>query len=139
MKRSAAIITLLIALLLTGCLNRGDPMVLLDENIEQVDVSYSRGGGMINDDILYTYSDEAAIQSFQQIITSARKRPVEITTAPDYDIVVSYGEHWPLHGIHVWLGEEGEESVFSYLADFEETYVTNANTTKQLRELVERE
>ncbi|OLS38370.1 hypothetical protein BTR22_07165 [Alkalihalophilus pseudofirmus] len=114
-------------------------MVLLDENIEHVDVSYSRGGGMINDDILYTYSDKAAIQSFQQIITSARKQPLEITTGPTYDIVVSYGEQLPLHGIHVWLGEEGEESVLTYLPNFEETYVTNANTTKQLRKLVEKE
>ncbi|MDV2884675.1 hypothetical protein RYX45_05760 [Alkalihalophilus pseudofirmus] len=140
MKKSAVIINLLTALLLTGCLNRGEPMVLLDEPIVQIDVSYPRGGVMnTGDDILYRYTDEAAIQSFRKIMKNTRERPVEMTTYPDYEIVVTYANELPMHGVYVWLGEEGEESVLTYLPNFEETYVTNANTTKQLRELVEKE
>ncbi|ADC51463.1 hypothetical protein BpOF4_17100 [Alkalihalophilus pseudofirmus OF4] len=140
MKKSAAIITLLIALLLTGCLNRGESMVLLEEPIVQMDVSYPRGGVMNpDDDILYTYTDEAAIQSFREIMKNTRERPVEITTYPDYEIVVTYANGLPMHGGYVWLGDEGEESVLTYLPNFEETYMTNANTTKMLCELVERE
>jgi hypothetical protein len=140
MKKSATIITLLVALLLTGCLNRGESMVLLEEPIVQIDVSYPRGGVMnADDDILYTYTDEATIHSFRKIMKNTRERPVEMTTYPDYEIVVTYANGLPMHGVYVWLGEEGEESVLTYLPNFEETYITNANTTKQLRELVERE
>ncbi|MCM3491155.1 hypothetical protein M3689_17790 [Alkalihalophilus marmarensis] len=140
MKRTVAIINLLTALLLTGCLNSGEPMVLLEEPIVQIDVSYPRGGVMnTGDDILYRYTDEAAIQSFRKIIEGTREQPVEVTTYPDYEIVVTYENDLPFHGVYVWLGEEGEGSVLTYLPNFEETYSTDANTTKRLRELVEGE
>ncbi|MED1603290.1 hypothetical protein [Alkalihalophilus marmarensis] len=140
MKKSAAIITLLIGLLLTGCLNRGEPMVLLEEPIVQIDVSYPRGG-IVNadDESLYSYTDEATIQSFRKIMKNTREQPVEVTTYPNYEIVVTYANELPMHGVYVWLGEEGEESVLTYLPNFEETYITNANTTKMLRKLIERE
>ncbi|GGA78651.1 hypothetical protein [Ornithinibacillus halotolerans] len=125
--------------LLIGCQARPDNiMVLLDEKIQEINISISNEVGDMNLDYLHSFQDNKSIKLFETAIRSALKQKRDLRNAnPDYDIVVSYGEDLPKHAIHLWLGEEGEQSVFMYMVEDGETYVSSEKVTKQLRELIE--
>jgi hypothetical protein len=50
--------------------------------------------------------------------------------------MVEYEEGFPTHAIHLWLGEENEESILMYMVGEGETYLTSSKTTNDLREII---
>ncbi|WP_183163797.1 hypothetical protein [Alteribacter keqinensis] len=55
----------------------------------------------------------------------------------DYDLIISYGDEFPLHPIHLWLGEEGELGCFMYLVEGDGFYVTSRGVTGDLRTMLQ--
>ncbi|MBP3951566.1 hypothetical protein [Bacillus suaedae] len=127
------------AFILSGCLNQGDTMTLLDEKITMVEISLSNGDGAVNEDILISIEDKESIERIRQIIQTSVSQKRDINNQPDYDIVVSYGDEFPKHAIHLWLGNEDEESVLTYLTGEGESYTSSSQATNQLRELIHKE
>ena len=137
MKIFRLVLILSSVILLGGCQpNHGETMVLLDEKVVEVIISESNGVGDINVDPLMSFEDNRSLKVFENAIRTAVKSNVSVGGEPDYDIIVSYGEEFPKHAIHLWLGKEGEQSTLTYMAGAGETYTTSANATKQLRELI---
>ncbi|TSI02553.1 hypothetical protein [Lysinibacillus sp. BW-2-10] len=124
--------------LIVGCQNSEDnTMVLLDEKVKEINVSKSGGIGDMNQDIIFSFNDEQAIEVFEKAIQTAVKQQSDSTeTTPDYDVMVEYEEGLPTHAIHLWLGEEGEKSTLMYMVGEGETYLTSSKVTNQLRELM---
>ncbi|OAT85420.1 hypothetical protein A6P54_18990 [Bacillus sp. MKU004] len=118
---------------------RSEKMVLLDEKISAVDISESKGLGGMNEQVLMSFTDKDSLSIFKTAITTARKQPGKVDlTEPDYDVMVQYeSEEGQLqtHGIHLWLGDEGEASTLVYVGD-ETVYHAPPEITKQLRGLI---
>lgn len=123
---------------LVGCQNNEEnTMVLLDETIKEINVSKSGGIGDMNQDILFSFNDGQSIKVFEKAIKTAVKQQSTVNeTNPDYDVMVEYEEGFPTHAIHLWLGEEDEQSILMYMVGEGETYVTSPKATNQLRELI---
>lgn len=138
MKRLHTILLFVALSLLVGCQNLDDNrMVLLDEKVQEINVSKSNGMGDMNQDLLLSINDRQSIKVFENAIRTAVKQSTDVSgTAPDFDVMVEYGEGFPVHAIHLWLGEAGEESTLMYLVGEGETYVTSAKATNQLREIL---
>ncbi|MGM0845111.1 MAG: hypothetical protein ACQEUT_09050 [Bacillota bacterium] len=117
-------------------MKQGEMMVLLDEKVMEVIVSESNGIGDMNLEALIHIDDNEGISVVEKAITTAAKSNVSTSDTPDYDIVVSYGDEFPPHAIHLWLGEEGEQSTLSYMVGDGEMYTTTAKATKELRDLL---
>lgn len=64
------------------------------------------------------------------------KKQVKVGPKPDYDVIVSYGDRFPKHAIHLWLGDEDEKSTLMYMVGEGETYITSAKATNQLRDII---
>ena len=43
---------------------------------------------------------------------------------PDNNVMVEYDGGFPIHAIHLWLGEEDEKSTLMYMVGEGETYLT---------------
>lgn len=122
--------------MITGC-QSAETMVLLDEEVREIKVSKSEGLGGINDEESFiSFKDRKSIAVFEKAITSAVKQSgnAEISK-PKYDIAVEYKGELPSHGIHLWLGEDNEKSVFMYITD-ESVYLTSPEMTIKLRSLI---
>jgi hypothetical protein len=115
---------------------RSEKMVLLDEKISKVEISDSKGLGGMNEEVLLSFQDKDSLSVFEEAITSARKQPGKVDlTKPDFDVMVQYEsdeEHLPTHGLHLWLGDEGDISTFVYIGD-DNVYHTPPEVTKKLR------
>lgn len=124
--------------LIVGCQNsQENTMVLLDEKVKEINVSKSGGIGDMNQDLIFSFDDEQSIKVFEKAIKTAVKQQSNINgTKPDYDVMVGYGEGFPTHAIHLWLGEEDEKSILMYMVGEGETYLTSSKATDQLRELI---
>ncbi|WP_068677298.1 hypothetical protein [Oceanobacillus sp. Castelsardo] len=125
---------------LMGCSSQhGETMVLLDEKVAEVKISESKGIGDMNENILYSFVDEKALDIFQTAIRTAVKQPEEkVASEPEYDVMVEYDASsggFPTHGLHLWLGEEDEVSTFVYIAD-DVVYHTSPKMTNKLRTLL---
>ena len=116
---------------MVGCQNsEGNTMVLLDEKVKEVNVSKSSGVGDMNQDIIFSFNDKQSIKVFERAIRTAVKHQSNINvTKPDYDVMVEYDGGFPTHAIHLWLGEEGEKSIFMYMVGEGETYLTSSKST----------
>lgn len=139
MRVIKVVLLLLGIILLAGCISQGKTMILLDEKIVKIEVSRSNGVGNVNEDILISFKDKQTISVFEQAIRNSVKMIVDTNSAPDYDIVVSYGDRFPKHAIHLWLGDEKEKSILMYMVGEGETYTSSAYTTNQLRKLILKE
>ncbi|MGD6818747.1 hypothetical protein [Metabacillus sp. 84] len=119
-----------------ACMQK-ETMVLLDEQISEVNVSVSKGAGEMNQDILFSFTDQDETWIFEQAIKTAVKDSSSSGTreTPDYDLAIEYGEEFPPHGIHLWLGEEETPSTFSYVTD-DAVFLTSTHTTNKLRKLI---
>ncbi|WP_456276763.1 hypothetical protein [Bacillus sp. AK128] len=130
---------LVLSAFIVGCENQQQEnrMVLLEEKVARVNLSYSNGVGGMNEDIILTFEDRTSIKAFENAILTAVKQGSSIDERqPDFDIMVEYGEGLPAHAIHLWLGEEDEISAFMYMVGERETYITTSKTTNHLRELI---
>lgn len=137
MKRIASLFVLMLMVLLGGCQEEGR-MVLLDEKIDKIEVARSKGAGEVNvDEILLTFTDRKSVRNLEEAITSAVKKDANVPArTPDFDILVHYEKDLPTHAIHLWLGEENEESILTYMVGGGEAYVTSKKMTNELRKLL---
>ena len=114
-------------------------MVLLDEKISEINISESNGIGDMNEDIILSIKDKKSIDIFKKAITTAAKQSGKVDiTVPDYDVMVEYEADegkLPTHGIHLWLGDENEQSTFMYVTN-DSVYLTSPKMTKELRRLI---
>jgi hypothetical protein len=124
--------------LIAGCQNdQENTMVLLDEPIKEINVSKSGGIGDMNQDILFSFNDKQSIRVFEKGIRTAVKQQSDMKGIdPEYDVMVEYDGGLPAHAIHLWLGEEDEESTLMYMVGEGETYLTSSRNTNRLRELL---
>lgn len=121
--------------MITGC-QSAETMVLLDEEVREIKVSKSEGLGGINEESFISFKDRKSIAVFEKAITSAVKQSGNADISkPEYDIAVEYKGELPSHGIHLWLGEDNEKSVFMYITD-ESVYLTSPEMTIKLRSLI---
>ncbi len=140
--KAAFSLTLVLGLfMLAGCgSQQAETMVLLDEKISEVKISKSKGIGDMNEDPFLFLKDEDSLNILEKAITSAVKQSEKVdTTVPDYDVFVEYESNkgdLPTHGLHLWLGKENEQSMFTYLTD-DSVYLTSAAMTQKLKELLE--
>mgnify|MGYP006374083041 CR=1 FL=1 len=136
MRKLFSTLTILCTILiLSAC--QTETMVLLDEEIAQIHIAESNGAGDMNaEEILLTIDDKELIATFKNAITTAVKQsstPEQST--PDYDVMVEYVDGLPTHAIHLWLGEEGEESKMTYFTN-DAVYYTSPKMTNELREML---
>ncbi|WP_141433937.1 hypothetical protein [Bacillus sp. 03113] len=138
MKVLYLLLILLGIVVISGCqLNQGETMVLLDEKVKKVEVSKSNGVGDINQDIMLSFDDKQSIKIFEGAIRTATKQESAMNVVdPDFDLIVGYGDKFPKHAIHLWLGNENESSILMYMVGEGETYLTSSKFTNQLRELI---
>ncbi|RAR41286.1 hypothetical protein [Paenibacillus sp. MDMC362] len=141
MKGLLTIMLLYMTALLTGCENEPgwETMQLLDEKVVEIRILVFESWDEMNGDTLFSFKEAKAVSTFEEAIRTARKQPDDAKrTDPDYDVMVIYDQQSPIHAIKLWLGEEGQESVFSYgFRDGEEAvYVTSAKHTDRMRELI---
>jgi hypothetical protein len=141
MRHFLTIMLLYMTALLTGC-DKGpgwETMQLLDDEVVEIRISAFESWDEMNGDTLLSFKDTKAVRVFEEAIRTARKQAdAAKRTAPDYDVMVIYAQQSPIHAIKLWLGEEGEESVFSYgFKDGEEAvYVASAKLSDRMRELI---
>ncbi|ADU28929.1 hypothetical protein [Evansella cellulosilytica] len=135
MKTKMYFIITFFIVLLFGC-TPGETMDLLDEEIIEVKVSMSQWLGNMNQEAYLSIKDEEMIAVFSSAILSAREQKKDNTlSSPDFDVIVAYKEGYPSHAMHLWLGDENEESTFSYFMG-DATYITPSVVTNQLREII---
>ncbi len=127
--------------ILCGCgVQQAETMVLLDIKIIEVKISASKGFGGMNEDILFTFTDQQSLKVFKEAIaTAVKQHGIVNMVEPEYDIMVVYESseaEMPTHGIHLWLGEKGEKSTLMYISDDHTIYQTSPEMTDKLRELI---
>ncbi|WP_456272507.1 hypothetical protein [Bacillus sp. AK031] len=138
MKLMYILLFFMSVLFLVGCqMKQGEMMVLLDEKVLEVTVSESNGAGDINEEVFLKIEDNEGIKAVENAIRTAEKsNSGDTSDKPDYDLVVSYGEDFPPHAIHLWLGEEGEQSRLSYIVGEGEVYMTTKKAASELRDIL---
>lgn len=70
------------ACILSGCLNQGETMTLLDEKITMVEVSRSNGVGAVNEDALISIEEKESIEMLEQIIKTSISQKQDIKDPP---------------------------------------------------------
>lgn len=141
MKRLFMIMMLYMTALLVGCDKDSgwETMQLLDEQVAEIRISDFETWDEMNGDTLLSFKEAKDVRAFEEAIRTARKQPDDAKrTDPDYDVMVVYAQQSPIHAIKLWLGEEGQESVFSYgFKEWgEDVYVVSAKHTDRMRELI---
>ncbi|MBY0160781.1 hypothetical protein H0178_34220 [Cytobacillus firmus] len=141
MKRLFMIMMLYMMALLVGCDKDSgwETMQLLDEQVAEIRISDFETWDEMNGDTLLSFKEAKDVRVFEEAIRTARKQPEDAKrTDPDYDVMVVYAQQSPIHAIKLWLGDEGQESVFSYgFKDWgEDVYVVSAKHTDRMRELI---
>ncbi|KOS68923.1 hypothetical protein AEA09_10450 [Lysinibacillus contaminans] len=121
-------------LILISCQSQTKEMTLLD-NVSGISISKSNGYGGLNENYFASYSQEESISDFEEILKNAKGNTQDVTNeTPTYDILVRY-ENGDTHGLHLILGNEGEESVFMYIG-YEESYTVSPEDTYKLENII---
>ena len=138
MKILYSLLSIIGLALIGGCQSsEGNTMVLLDEKVKAVNLSNSVNVGEVNPNIIFSYKEKDVIKVFENAIkTAVKKQTTNIEMIPDYDVLVEYVGEYPIHAIHLWLGEEDEKSILMYMVGDGETYVTSSKATNKLRDLL---
>ena len=122
-------------LLLIGCQSSKEEMTLFD-NITKVSISKSEGYGGLNENYFASLNKKEMISSFEEVMKSAKRKNVDVNKEkPDYDILVQY-EDGNTHGLHLLMGNEGEQSVFMYIGNEDTTFYVSPEGTKKLRQVI---
>ncbi|MFV8829020.1 hypothetical protein [Alkalihalobacterium sp. APHAB7] len=140
MKLYSSLLLLIGIILLGGCQSpQVETMDLLDEKIGTIEITETIETGVINEDVLATLEDEKSIMIIEKAIRSAVQKTSNVDveeTLPNFNLIVNYKEGYPSHPIHIWLGEEDEESTFTYIFGDMETYMTSPEQTNKLRQIL---
>lgn len=138
MRAIFSILSIILAVItMTACqTEQAETMALLDEKVTEVKISKSNGFGEMNEDIILSFKDNKSLDIFEKAIATAIKQPGKADISePEYDVMVEYEGELPTHGIHLWLGKEGEKSTFMYITD-DSVYLTSPQMTNKLRKLI---
>lgn len=106
------------------------------DDIVKVSVSESREIGKINTDFFGVYEDEETVDMFEELFEDAVKQDgiVDIVS-PEFDIEAEL-ENGNKQQLHLWVGEAGQRSTLMYVEDTSTIYLTPAEDTNWLIELL---
>jgi hypothetical protein len=124
-----------ISIILFGCQSFGNNGVE-EENISKVSISKSNGFGKVNKDFYVVYDDKENLETFKAIFSSSVKEAgIADMAEPDYDLEVIYSDGIK-KGYHLWVGDQGQRSMFMDVEDTHTIYTVPGKMTNQLIELV---
>lgn len=132
---------LVMVVLLCACQQiEGETLALLDEPIAEIRVTESRGiqiTGEEETETLYIFSDSEDIAVLEKALTTAVLQEEFVPpTDPDFNVYVHYEEELPVHALHLWLGNDEEQSLLMYMIDESQSmYVVSSEMSQQLRAL----
>ncbi|SFA95442.1 hypothetical protein SAMN04488072_104123 [Lentibacillus halodurans] len=123
-------------LTLIGCqAQHNEEMTLLD-HVSSISISESEGYGGLNENFFISFREAETITALESILQHAKGTNADMTKEkPDYDIMIRY-ENGETHGLHLMLGDEGEESVFMYVGHEKDGYVVPPKDTNALRGMI---
>lgn len=125
---------------LSACESQKLEMTFLD-NISTISISNSNGYGGLNENYFLSIKQDELTSEFEKVLKDTRriKQNVDlINDKPEYDILIRY-ENGETHGLHLVLGNEGEESTFFYIGNEKNGYIVSPEKTKVLREMLDKE
>ncbi|MBU7595155.1 hypothetical protein FVO58_22085 [Metabacillus halosaccharovorans] len=123
---------------LSACESQKKEMTLLD-NISTISISKSNGYGGLNENYFISIKKDELTSKFEEVLkdTKGIKQNVDLTNdKPEYDILIRY-ENGETHGLHLVLGNEGEESTFIYIGNEKNGYIVSAEKTNILRKMLD--
>ncbi|SFL54079.1 hypothetical protein SAMN04487943_102133 [Gracilibacillus orientalis] len=124
------------ALTLIGCQSQSKEMMLLD-NVSSISISESKGYGGLNENYFASFNQDEIIAEFEEIFKNTEVTNQDATyETPTYDILVRY-ENDATHGLHLILGDEGEESLFIYVGNENNIYSVSSEATNKLRKMID--
>ncbi|UOQ83527.1 hypothetical protein [Gracilibacillus salinarum] len=136
MKQLSLILFLSICFLpLVSCQSANEEMTLLD-NVSSVSISESDGYGGLNEHYFTTIEQGELTSEFEEVIKHANSQTQAVSNQPDYDILVRY-ENGETHGLHLILGNEGQESTLMYIGHESEGYIVSSESTEVLRKMLD--
>lgn len=99
-------------------------------------VSESSDFGGINTNFLYVYEDEETLELFEDLFEDAVKQDGIVDIAvPEFDIEAEL-ESGSKQQLHLWVGETGQQSTLMYVKDTNTIYLTPAEDTNWLIDLL---
>jgi hypothetical protein len=123
---------------LIACQTQVEEMKLAD-NVTDISISKSNGYGGLNENYILSINQVESISGFENVLQNAKKisQDVDVTNeTPDYDLLISY-ENGETRGLHLLLGNPGEESVIMYIGHEKKSYMVSPKETKKLRTLLD--
>jgi len=76
---------------------------------------------------------------FEEVLKKARRKNQNVDVdngKPDYDILIRY-ENEDTHGLHLILGNTGEESIVMYIGHENIGYIISPEETNKIRKLLD--
>ena len=127
-----ALLFVSVPIVLMGCQTNDSD----SDDIVKVSVSESREIGKINTDFFGVYEDEETVDMFEELFEDAVKQDgiVDIVS-PEFDIEAEL-ENGNKQQLHLWVGEAGQRSTLMYVEDTSTIYLTPAEDTNWLIELL---
>ncbi|MRG86017.1 hypothetical protein [Salinibacillus xinjiangensis] len=123
---------------LIACQSQMEEMTLLD-SVSDISISKSNGYGGLNENYFVSINQEEDISTIEGILKNAKgvNGDVDVNNDnPDYDILVRY-ENGDTHGLHLVLGNEGEETIFMYIGDEKNGFTVSSEATKMLKSIID--
>lgn len=109
------------------------------DNITDISISISNGYGGLNEDYILLMDQENSISGFENVLQNAKKLSRDMDVAnekPDYDLLIRY-DNGETQGLHLLLGNTGEESVIMYIGQERQGYIVSPKETKEIRKLLD--
>ncbi|SDO68899.1 hypothetical protein [Halobacillus aidingensis] len=123
---------------LIACQSHMEESTLLD-SVSDISISKSNGYGGLNENYSVSINQSKDISTFNGILKNAKRvnRKVDVNNEkPDYDILVRY-ENGETHGLHLVLGNEGEESIVMHIGHEKNGFNVSSEDTKVLKSIID--
>jgi hypothetical protein len=136
MKRFIIFVSVLIAVMLTGCSN-SERMATSEKALQRVSVSKSKGYGGLNEAFFWNADSLNEMKLFEEMINSARKEEVK-TGDPAYDVLLDYGEgeSGGERVIHIIESDDGRW-LLTYDGHEDKTYAATKESSQPVKDLIE--
>ena len=122
---------------LIACQPQNEEMTL--GSISEISISISNGYGGLNENYFLSNKQEETISIFEVILKNAKEIRQDVNVnneKPDYDILIRY-ENDGTQGLHLLLGNVGEESIIMFIGHEENGYIVSPKDTNELRKLLD--
>ena len=122
---------------LIACQPQNEEMTL--GSISEISISISNGYGGLNENYFLSNKQEETISIFEVILKNAKEIRQDVNVnneKPDYDILIRY-ENDGTQGLHLLLGNVGEESIIMFIGHEENGYIISPKDTNELRKLLD--